>query len=276
MEKTNTILRPSQPYFVFDTLNYREEIYLKDGISHFYTFKTDTEKNHRIVPDGCISLIFEYDPDRPGYMHSYVSGTKLTFEVDNRCFHNEIFGICFMPENHPEMLNITMKELLQKRYATDEVLNGDKNWLNDMAAETDFHRKIEIFNKYYYMLEKDQPRFSGKKELIYAIKQMVYQSNGTVKIHEMEEKTRYSERYINKVFIDEMGFSPKVFCKIIQFQKVLELFSQLGCPKNMSEICTTLGYYDQSHFIRDFTKYCGITPLKYLKMQENCANFHTC
>ncbi len=97
---------------------------------------------------------------------------------------------------------------------------------------------------------------------------MVYQSNGTIKIHELEEKTRYSERYINKVFIEEMGFSPKIFCKIIQFQKALELFSS-GRPKNMTEICTTLGYYDQSHFIRDFTKYCGITPLKYLKMQED-------
>lgn len=267
MENLNNILRPSQPYFVFDTIDYRQEIYLKDGISHFYTFKTDTEKNHRLVPDGCISLIFEYDPERPGHMHSYVCGTKLQFEIDNRHFHNEIFGVCFIPENHPEMLNITMKDLLQKRYPTEEVLNGDKSWLKDMANETDFKKRIEIFIKYYSMLEPAKKTYFGRKELIHAIRKMVYQSNGNIKIHDMEVKTKYSERYINKVFIEEMGFSPKIFCKIIQFQKTLELFSN-GRPKNMTEIYNSLGYYDQSHFIRNFSKYCGMTPLKYLKLQE--------
>lgn len=33
------------------------------------------------------------------------------------------------------------------------------------------------------------------------------------------------------------------------------------------ETSINLGYYDQSQFIRDFTKFCGTTPLKYLKMK---------
>lgn len=266
-EEAEYVLRPTQPYIFFDTIDFQQEIYMRDGISHFFQFRTESEKSHRLVPDGCIEIFFEYDPARPGHMHSYVAGTKLKYEVDERCFHNEIFSVRFMPGNHPIMLNITMKQLLEQRYNTEDVLNGDKTWLTLMANETDFHKRIQIFIEYYTKIEKTKPKLYGKKELLEAVKKMVYNSNGKIKIQEMETRTGYSDRYINKVFIEEMGFSPKVFCKIIQFQKALEVLN-CGRPENMTETSVNLGYYDQSQFIRDFTKYCGITPLKYLKMYQ--------
>ena len=64
-----------------------------------------------------------------------------------------------------------------------------------------------------------------------SIKQMVYESDGKIKVAEMQERTGYSVRYINKAFIEEMGFSPKTFCKIIQFQRALE-FLNYGAPDN--------------------------------------------
>lgn len=100
------------------------------------------------------------------------------------------------------------------------------------------------------------------------MKQMVYNSDGKIKVSELQENTGYSKRYINKVFIEEMGFSPKTFCKIIQFQRALE-FLNYGAPEKMTDAAVKLGYYDQSQFIRDFTKYAGITPRKYLKLVES-------
>ncbi|MCQ2611562.1 MAG: AraC family transcriptional regulator [Treponema sp.] len=266
-EETFFALRPTQPFFIFDTENYRQEIYLKNGISHFYTFTTSTEKEHRIVPDGCIDIIFEYNPLRPGHMHSYVAGTPLEYHIDSRLFHNEIFGVRFMPGNHPKMLNITMKELIEHRYNTEDILNGDKSWLALMAGATEFEQRIKIFTEYHSKFENTQPKAYGRQELLSAVKQMIYNANGNIKIQELQEKTGYTERYINKVFIDEMGFSPKIFCKIIQFQKTLEILNN-DCNENMSETAMNLGYYDQSQFIRDFKKYCGTTPFKYKKMQE--------
>lgn len=62
----------------------------------------------------------------------------------------------------------------------------------------------------------------------------------------------------------EMGFSPKTFCKIIQFQKTQE-FLNYGAPGNMPDAAVDLGDYDQPQFIRDFKKYSGLTPKQYLK-----------
>ncbi|MGN1175844.1 MAG: helix-turn-helix domain-containing protein [Roseburia sp.] len=96
---------------------------------------------------------------------------------------------------------------------------------------------------------------------------MVYESDGKIKVEELQEKTGYTVRYINKVFIEEMGFPPKTFCKIIQFQRALE-FLNYGAPDKMTDAAVALGYYDQSQFIRDFSKYAGMTPKKYLNLVE--------
>ena len=81
----------------------------------------------------------------------------------------------------------------------------------------------------------------------------------------MAERVGYTERYINKIFIEQMGFSPKVFCKIIQFQRSLE-FLNYGTPERMTEAAVNLGYYDQPQFIRDFKTCCGMTPKRYLTL----------
>lgn len=36
----------------------------------------------------------------------------------------------------------------------------------------------------------------------------------------------------------------------------------------MTDAAVYLGYYDQSQFIRDFSRYAGVTPKKYLDMVE--------
>ena len=117
------------------------------------------------------------------------------------------------------------------------------------------------------MVMNQRKTSAEKEELVWSVKRMVYESDGKVRIAEMSERTGYSERYINKVFIEEMGFSPKVFCKIIQFQRALE-FLNYGAPDKMTDAAVYLGYYDQPQFIKDFKAYCGVTPTQYLKLLE--------
>ena len=136
-----------------------------------------------------------------------------------------------------------------------------------MANEKDFFQRIRVFLECYTGLENKAVRPYGKFELCMAVKDMVYDADGLIKISEIAERTGYTERYINKVFIEFMGFSPKAFCKIIQFQRTVDVLNS-GKNRNMTELAVKLGYYDQSQFIRDFKTYMGTTPNKYLKLIE--------
>ena len=257
-------LRPTQPYFVFDTLDFYQEIYLKQGISHFYSYHIVENKPLRTVPDGCIDLFFEYEK---GHMQGYVCGTPLVYTCEECKGKEEVFGIRFMPGVQPELIGCTMKELLGKKIPIESVLRGDSCWLTKLEEESDFYQRIRIFIEAYTKAEKRREKPFGKQEMVQSIKQMVYESDGKIKVPEMQERTGYSVRYINKAFIEEMGFSPKTFCKIIQFQRALE-FLNYGAPDKMTDAAVFLGYYDQPQFIHDFSRYAGITPKKYLNLVE--------
>lgn len=258
-------LKPSQPYFVFDTKDFCQEIYLKQGISHFYTYHTDDDYVLRTVPDGCIDLFFEYNNDG---MRGYVCGTRLKYNCQDRNGVNEVFGVRFMPGMQPEFLSCTMKDVLEQNIPLESVTKYDNtDWFKKLSDESDFYQRIRVFIEGFTQIENKKAASYGKKEIVQSVKQLVYASDGMIKMHDISDETGYSERYINKIFIEEMGFSPKHFCKIIQFQRALE-FLNYGAPDKMTDAAVYLGYYDQSQFIRDFSKYAGVTPKKYLNMVE--------
>lgn len=257
-------LAPTQPYLVFDTHDFYQEIYLQQGISHFYSFHIEEQIPLRIVPDGCIDLFFEYEKNE---MHGYVCGTTLKYSCEESRGRNQVLGIRFMPGVQPELIGSSMREFLGRKIPIEEVVKGDQDWIRKLEEETDFYQRIRVFLEAYTKAEKRREKPYGKKELVWSVKQMVYHSDGKIRVEEMQERSGYSARYINKTFLEEMGFSPKMFCKIIQFQRALE-FLNYGAPDKMTDAAVALGYYDQAQFIHDFSRYAGITPKRYLKMVE--------
>lgn len=71
-----------------------------------------------------------------------------------------------------------------------------------------------------------------------------------------------ARKFIDK-FRLEVGMTPKIFCRIARFKKVLERVE--GCARpDWADIALRAGYYDQAHFNHDFREFAGITPSSYL------------
>lgn len=260
-------MRPIQPFYVLDTAEFRQEVYRKQEISHFFSFKIEEERDVTTVPDGCIDLMFEY---AAGGMRAYACGTVLKRGKQRWGRHAEVFGVRFMPGYLPAGLTAVPKDLIGKRLVLDDVVT-DRRIIDRMAGAADFRQRIRVFLEEYTGLEKKRQAPFGKMELCMAVKDLVYESGGLVKVRELSERTGYTERYINNVFIELMGFSPKVFCKIIKFQRAVE-YLNYGAPESMTQAAVDLGYYDQPKFIRDFKELAGLTPNQYLKLIQ-CKNY---
>ncbi|WP_315818998.1 helix-turn-helix transcriptional regulator [Paraflavitalea speifideaquila] len=69
-----------------------------------------------------------------------------------------------------------------------------------------------------------------------------------------------SERYMEKFFVDLVGITPRAFFSVYRFNKSLDLVLSSG--RKLTSIAYDCGYYDQSHFIKEFTKFTGITPFE--------------
>src|SRR5437773_2037032 len=60
-----------------------------------------------------------------------------------------------------------------------------------------------------------------------------------------------SPRRLSQLFREQIGDSPKLYCRIQRFQQAVQLIHR-GADIHWAELALTCGYYDQSHFANDF------------------------
>ena len=72
-----------------------------------------------------------------------------------------------------------------------------------------------------------------------------------------------SSRYLHKLIYQHTGLSPVFFNKIVRFQRSLKLIGKNDL--SFTNVAYSSGYFDQSHFIRDFKSFTGVTPSAYLE-----------
>lgn len=80
-----------------------------------------------------------------------------------------------------------------------------------------------------------------------------------------------STRFIH-VFREDVGMTPKQFCRVQRFQQALRLIANREAERWV-DVALICGYYDQAHFINDFRRFAGITPSAYLpQSREHNSN----
>lgn len=70
-----------------------------------------------------------------------------------------------------------------------------------------------------------------------------------------------SARYLQTLFITYSGLSPKLFARIGRFRKSLDLVAAGQLP--LTTIAYQCGYFDQSHFIKDFKHFTDSQPSRF-------------
>ncbi|EKT62578.1 helix-turn-helix transcriptional regulator [Providencia burhodogranariea] len=97
-------------------------------------------------------------------------------------------------------------------------------------------------------------------QLIDEILSILYR-NPTKKINDIVEETGYSARFIQKEFLKEYGITPKRY----QINCRLEYLLKTMLKEQDTYSWLETGYYDQSHFNRDFKRYFTMTPSAFVK-----------
>lgn len=254
-----------QPGFVLATSSYRKQTYMKDGIIHFYEYHHDNHNNLDVVgiPDGCIDIICEIDNNR---VYAYVHGTVLSTRIHHHKDNTVYFGMRFFPGVLPPIFKVSMKELVGAKLPLEDIII-DTEVAKRLNATTDVNEWFSIFLNFYhntlasYSLDK---KFSSKDNLGSYVRDQIINSAGQISLESISFETQYSTRYLSSALNDKVGVCPKTFSKIIRFQNAVQLIDS-DPHMNLTQIANVNGYYDQSHFIKDFSKFMGMSPKKYQK-----------
>ncbi|MDF2511665.1 MAG: DNA-binding protein AraC-type [Clostridia bacterium] len=259
-EAFTTALKPKQPEFVLATSDYRKKVIMKNNIAHFYQFTAESNKLE-VIPDACIDILFW---KKDGKIVTKIAGTVLEKGESDAELNSECFGVRFMPGVNPVDKFLPLYEIVNNEWEFSSMISHDEKekLLETLFFANTIEEKINIFMNYYinHVETNTEDSFSLKTYL----RNEIINSNGDLKLSDLSIKTGYSERYLNKKIHEDFGMNPKNLIRIIRFQKAVDsLIATIG---NSSCISTALdsGYYDQSHFIKDFKKLSGLTPINYI------------
>ena len=80
---------------------------------------------------------------------------------------------------------------------------------------------------------------------------------------DLAQEAGISQKRFIDVFRSEVGLAPKIFNRIVRFQRVLAIVHGRSAP-DWTQLALDSGYFDQSHLIRDFLAFSGLCPADYL------------
>lgn len=85
----------------------------------------------------------------------------------------------------------------------------------------------------------------------------IVESGGLVSIGLLVDETGWSQRHLISRFREHIGLSPKRFARVMRFGRAVD---RLRLGARLMDTALDCGYYDQSHFDRDFQAFAGVTP----------------
>jgi AraC-like DNA-binding protein len=86
---------------------------------------------------------------------------------------------------------------------------------------------------------------------------------GEIALNDLQRQLNTSARSLHRMFETNVGMSPQLFKRVCQFHHAFQQLNNLEFSR-LTDIAYEHGFFDQSHFIRVFKEFTGISPKEYL------------
>jgi AraC-like DNA-binding protein len=253
--------RPVQPTVKNDAsvvyLEHLPDISLRPYIYCYWELKTvkplNEQFSYSVVADGCIDIFFDLNNPEESFVMGFCK--KYTeFPMEN-VFH--FVGIRFFPSMFTQLFKVSAADLSNRveelhRVAPSSYKFIAENFNRTQRAEAITALLDKYFNEHITKIETDiDPRFYNALALI-------LKNRGVIDI-ETDLNTGISPRQLRRLFEYYVGCSSKAFSKVVRFQSILNAKPSTESLKK-NKLFFDSGYYDQSHFIKEFKNFYGVTP----------------
>jgi AraC-like DNA-binding protein len=183
-----------------------------------------------------------------------------------------MIGACLYPYAVPLLFKISTATIRDTCISLDDLANHESSVTKEKMVLADNHRdRIKILSDYlFYLLKRTKVVQRGMHGCV----QSIVSSNGQTPVDLIVDQLGISQRQAERKFNEQVGLSPKLFSRLIRFHSSLK-FAAHPKPYSLTEIAYLSGYFDQSHFIREFREFSGISPKNYfnLNSQHRADNF---
>lgn len=256
---------------------------LRGFIKHylFLACENTSIQKLRLFSDGNMGMVFSFSTNLlsniqftgrfeqlpASFVYGQISEFKDLYLVNGA----SLVIVVFQPAGLHQLLGIPAKELRDNIIGTEDLFGWQAPVLQEKLAEQiTIEGKIQLLNAFFedsVIRKKQTPQL-----LIEASVHFILQNKGANTIHQLVKHTGYTERHIERTFVECIGLGPKKFSNIVKLHGFLKLLKNKAPHQNLTGLSYKAGYADQSHLVREFRKYTGITPKEYLHKTNKLAN----
>ncbi len=87
------------------------------------------------------------------------------------------------------------------------------------------------------------------------------------------EKHGLSVRQVERIFLEHVGMTPKVFGRLARLKTAMRLSAATATP-DWAEVAAAAGYFDQSHMVREYRALNGATPVEFRALGRRASEYH--
>ncbi|MGV4415544.1 helix-turn-helix domain-containing protein [Chryseobacterium sp. T1] len=236
---------------------------LKPYIKYFVVSENELENEYKVFPSSGLVIGFQYKGklsvvtnNRENRLTTAgITGISDGYKIFKKSAHIGTILVYFTEIGFTHFASHPANELFNLSLSLDDIFN--KNSVAEVEEKLTMaisdKQRIKIVEQFLLSQLKD---IETDKLIVDAVK-LIYQTNGTIRIKELNEKLFISQSPFEKRFRKVVGTTAKKFASIVRFNSVLD---NLNETKSLTEICYENNFFDQAHFIKDFKQFTGDTP----------------
>ncbi|MGH8177442.1 MAG: helix-turn-helix domain-containing protein [Steroidobacter sp.] len=161
------------------------------------------------------------------------------------------------------VLGLPMGQIAQNVLELDDVLGDEVNAVHERLGE-----QGDVGLQFAVLCDFVRKRLAASRITLRPDAQiavdMLLRSIGADRIESICRSLRVSRKHLGALFDAHIGLSPKAYARMFRFRRVVDLV-QSGRRLDWSQVAMSCGYYDQSHFNREFREFTGMTPGEFVR-----------
>lgn len=230
-------------------------------------------QRERILPSGTFELVFNlredeiriYNPltsDYRRFSGAVVSGPYSGCFLIDPLQHAAMMGVHFRPGGAKPFLRIPSHELADAHANLDVFWGKAAQELRErLCAANCCRQRFTILED--ALVTRLSDSFQAHSAVAVAL-EMIDRTGGAARTRDMANRVDLSQRRFIQLFSTEVGLTPKLFSRIRRFEHVRKIVENVH-QSDWALVAARCGYADQSHLIRDFHEFSGLSPVNYLR-----------
>ena len=220
-----------------------------------------------VVPDGCVEWIFHLaDPfveaqkgqRQPIALCVSSIERAVAIEPTGRV---DLVAVRFQPGRAYPFFPLPLGEVSGANVDLEDMHIDARRWTEQLALADDAER-IGLLDRWL----TDRLVRAATDQRFDALAAMIERRSGDVAIDSVARLAGASNRQIERQFLGRVGIGPKRFARVLRFHRVVRGIH--ADPEGWLNGAMDGGFFDQSHLIREFRAFAGLTPGEYARARK--------